>query len=70
MSFEGPWDSASDSLVMPKGLDPMNPSSWLVPAGNGNPLNFNVSVDNRFTAKPYFDVQGEGERFTNYPSFS
>ena len=70
MSFQGPWDNSSDSLVMPKGLDPLNPSAWLIHSGSGNTLEFNVTSDNRFTVKPYYAVQGPLERFTNYPSFS
>lgn len=70
MSFEGPWDSASDSLVMPAGLDGANPGAWLIPAGDGNALHFNVSGHPDFTVKPYYEVQESGERFSNYPCFA
>jgi len=72
MSFEGPWDSASDSLVMPAGLDWRAPQSWLLSAGDGNALHFVVAGTNgeaKIIAKPYFEVQEAGERFTNYPCF-
>ena len=70
MSFEGPWDAASDSLVMPAGLDPLNPAAWLTSAGDGNALHFSVVGHPEFAAKPYFEVQAGGEQFSNYPCFS
>ena len=70
MSFEGPWDAPSDSLVMPAGLDPARPQDWLLPAGDGNALHFLVKGGAGFSAKPYFEVQDAGERFSNYPCFA
>ena len=70
MSLEGPWDAPSDSLVMPAGLDPSRPQDWLVPASDGNALHFAVRGNAAFTAKPYFEVQDAGERFSNYPCFA
>jgi hypothetical protein len=69
MSLEGPWDAASDSLVMPAGLDPSRPQDWLVAANDGNALHFNVSGAPGFSAKPYYEVQEADERFSNYPCF-
>lgn len=73
MSLEGPWDAASDSLVMPTGLDPSSPAQWLLPAGDGSALHFTVkgtSGAGLIIAKPYFEVNEAGERFSNYPCFS
>ena len=69
LSLEGPWDSASDSLVMPSGLDPANPAQWLQ-TDPDNPLHFGVPGFDEYSAKPYFEVQEAGERFSNYPCFS
>jgi DUF1680 family protein len=69
LSAQGPWDSRTDSLVMPPGLDPTNPGALLVPAGDGNALHFNVSGAPGFTFKPYWEVQEAGELFSNYPCF-
>ena len=69
MAFEGPWDGASDSLVLPAGLDVDRPDDWLAPAGDGNALHFVVAGGGGFTAKPYFEVDAAGERFSAFPCF-
>lgn len=57
LSAEGPWDGASDSLVMPGGVDPTAPTKWMVPAGDGNALHFNVTGAPGVMFKPYWEVQ-------------
>lgn len=73
MSFEGPWDTASDSLVMPTGISANSqPSTWLTSASDGNTLHFNVSTARGgagYTVRPYFEVQEANARFSNYPCF-
>jgi hypothetical protein len=73
LAGEGPWNSTVDALVLPSGLDPTAPSSWLVPAGDGNLLHFNVSVggnaNSGFFYKPYFEIQESGELFDVFALF-
>lgn len=69
LSAEGPWDTPSDSLVMPAGLNPATPNTWLLPANDGNSLHFSVAGAPAITMKPYFEVQAAGEQFSNYPCF-
>jgi hypothetical protein len=69
LSAQGPWNSTVDALVLPTGLDPAAPQDWLVPAGDGSALHFNVSGAPGFTFKPYWEVQGPLELFSNYPCF-
>ena len=72
MSFSGPWDTVSDSLVMPVGLHWDRPEEWLVGAADGNSLHFAVkgtSGASLISVKPYYEVQAFGERFSNYPCF-
>ena len=69
LSAQGPWNATFDALVMPAGLDPAAPAKWLTPAGDGSALHFNVAGAPGFTFKPYWEVQGPKELFSNYPCF-
>lgn len=70
MSFQGPWAATPiDCIVMPTGINPADPGSWLVPARDGNSLHWNVTGGSGVTVKPYFEVQADSEIFTNYPCF-
>lgn len=67
LSAQGPWNATIDALVLPTGIDPTNPSAFLVKAGA---LNFTVAGAPNFTFKPYYQVQGALELFSNYPCFA
>ena len=69
VAMQGPWDAKTDALIMPVGLDPARPRSWLVPAGDGNALHFHVAGAAGYSMKPYFEVQEAGELFSKYPCF-
>ena len=69
LAAQGPWNATADALVMPAGLDPARPQEWMVPAGDGSALHFNVSGAPGYTFKPYWEVQGALELFSNYPAF-
>lgn len=70
LSIEGPWNQTVDSIVMPASLDPNSPSSWLVPANDNNSLHWNIqNYNTTYLFKPYYEVQNDGELFTNYPCF-
>ena len=57
LAAQGPWDAASDALVLPQGLDPANPGALLAPSADGNALHFDVVGAPGFTFKPYYEVQ-------------
>jgi hypothetical protein len=77
-----PWNNALDTMVIPKsaiGGKPLIPTSWLMPAGDGNSLHFKLKRPERAAggagavataAKmrliPYYEVQEE--LFVVYPS--
>ena len=77
-----PWNNALDTMVIPKsaiGGKPLIPTSWLMPAGDGNSLHFKLKRPERAAggagavataAKmrwiPYYEVQEE--LFEVYPS--
>ena len=62
MSIQGPWDTVSDSLVMPKDLDPLSPQVWT--SQSPGSLSFNVTNHPGFSMKPYFQVQDVSETQT------
>ena len=69
LAAEGPWNNATDAIVMPPGLDPSAPASWMVPSSDGQPLHFNVTGAPGFGFVPYFEIQEDGRQFSAYPCF-
>jgi hypothetical protein len=62
----GGYDKEVGAVVMPAGLDPLNPSAWLVPAGN---LTFRVAGASGIYFCPQSAVV-DGQLFSVFPLFS
>jgi len=73
MAVQGGWNASLGAMVMPQPggapLDPAAPGEWLLPAGGGNTLHFDVKGAPGWGAKPYYEVQGAEEVFSCFPHF-
>eukprot|EP00026_Physarum_polycephalum_P003966 Phypoly_transcript_03983.p1 GENE.Phypoly_transcript_03983~~Phypoly_transcript_03983.p1 ORF type:complete len:739 (+),score=59.86 Phypoly_transcript_03983:1-2217(+) len=63
LAVTGPWDNSTDSIII-KGVDPKNPSSWLVPVPN-QPLHFTIRGLEGYTYLPYMEISTQ--MFEVYP---
>ncbi len=53
----GLWNATASATVMPPGLDPQQPSKWLVPAADGVSLHWTVVGEPQSLVLPYFEIQ-------------
>jgi len=63
LAVTGPWDNSTDTVVI-KGVDPINPASWLVPVPN-QPLHFTIQGQEGYLYVPYFEISSQ--MFDVYP---